>query len=236
MASVPSAPPSESDSVGPSGIPPSHHIVFPPDASALHAIALECDRGSCPFKIGRNVSIDLFNQWLADSEDGLRVDYDEVNQQVVVREACSTSHGCIRRKIGNLLETVYLPHGYRAVMGRIVTAAGRPDLSPDGFIGCRLPTTGADHDVIALEVGASQTAAALSTRAETLLRDIPSLQFVVLVKVHDDTTAECRRLYAWTEARNPTGGNPVRSPVPPLEFGQVVAGGAPNPSYWLFLG
>jgi len=84
-----------------------------------------------------------------------------------------------------------------------------------------------------LQVGASQTAAALSRRAQTLLQDIPTLQFVILVKLHDDTTAECRRLYAWTESRNPQpGGAPLRSPVPPLEFGQVMAGGAPNPASW----
>jgi len=83
-----------------------------------------------------------------------------------------------------------------------------------------------------VQVGASRTAAELSTRAQTLLHDLSTLQFVILVKLHDDATAECRRLYAWTESRNPAGGAPVRSPVPPLEFGQVMAGGAANPAYW----
>ena len=84
------------------------------------------------------------------------------------------------------------------------------------------------HVVIALEVGASQTAAAMSTRAQTLLQNIPTLQFVILVKIHDDTTAQCGRLYAWIESPNP--GGPVQSPV--VEFGPITAGGAVNPAYW----
>eukprot|EP00906_Rhabdomonas_costata_P039382 RCo055690 len=170
-----------------------------------------------------------FNEWLADSEDGLRVDYDEKNQHVIIREACIISHGTTRGKICHLLEGMYLPHGYMAALGRIITPPGRPDLSPDASVGCVLPT-GAVHLVIALEVVASQTAAALSRRAQTLLQDIPTLQFVILVKLHDDATAECRRLYAWMESRNPAGGAPVPSPL--LEFGQVVTGGTPNPAHW----
>ena len=129
---------------------PHHEIIFPPDDAALQAIALACDRGSCPFRIGHNVSVDLFNIWLADSENGLRVDYDEASQQVVVREACISSHGTTRAKIRDLLEGLYLPHGYMAGLGRIITPAGRPNLSPDASVGCVLPT-GANHDVIALE-------------------------------------------------------------------------------------
>ena len=153
MASFSSAP-SETDSVGPSGVaPPQHEIIFPPDDAALQAIALQCDRGLCPFRIGHNVSVHRFNQWLAsDSEDGLRVDYDEVNKQVVVREAaCITSHGITRAEIRDLLKGIYRPHGYVVGLGRIITPPGRPNLSPDAHVGCVLPT-GANHDVIALEV------------------------------------------------------------------------------------
>ena len=106
----------------------------------------------------------------------MRVDYDEVNQQVVIREACIASHGMTRSKIRDLLESLYLPHGYVASLGRIITPAGLPDLSPDAWVGCGL-STGGNHDVIALEVGAFQTAADLSRRAQTLLQDIPTLQF-----------------------------------------------------------
>jgi len=151
MASVSSAPPSEADSVGPSGVAPPHHeIIFPPDAAALQAIALQCGRGLCPFSIGRNVSVELFNQWLADSEDGLRVDYDELNQQVIIREACIESHGAARLVIGNLLHSLYQPYGYTAVLGQITTAAGRPNLSPDAYVLCVLPGR-VKYQVIALE-------------------------------------------------------------------------------------
>ena len=64
--------------------PPLLDITFPPDQAALESIVWGWDRGLCPFRIGHNVSLELFNRRLADSEDGLRVDYDEGNRQVVV--------------------------------------------------------------------------------------------------------------------------------------------------------
>jgi len=73
------------------------------------------------------------------------------------------------------------------------------------------------------EVGGSQDRAALVRRARLLLQAVPGAQVVILIKVHDDSSIECGRLYAWCVT---AGAGGAINQTAPVVFGRTGAGGA----------
>lgn len=199
-------------------------LSFPPSPSELEVIHTLCDQGRLPLKIGEGVTLEEYNAFLMTEGSGLRTSYDPTGRSVIVREGCAKSHGAFRAEVRNSLRALYLPHGYTAFLGRIESRSSTQDFSPDVTVGTYVAGVG-EVNVIALEVGVSQSVAALNHRAELLLAGIPSLVFVVLAKVHDEPGPLNGRLYAWVVTRN--GGAPQI--LPGVEFGRVDATGAPRP-------
>lgn len=88
----------------PPNSPGSVDVAFPPDKEDVSTLIGYCGKGALRAYFGQNVSMDDYNKWLLNKEDGLRVSYDEDQQRILLREGCFLSHGTTRRYLSNALE------------------------------------------------------------------------------------------------------------------------------------
>ncbi len=184
----------------------------------LEEISRRCDAGECPIVV--RATIDEYNKWIERESGGtMRTSYDVTKGLMIVREGCKRCHGVTRFRLAMLLRELYRTQRYITALGRIATA--EQGVSPDCYI-----MTGGGAIPVAAEVGVSQSRTALEERAGLLLRLVPSLRHVVLLALHDEQAPENGRMYCWVVSR---GGAPN---APPVEFGRVLADGAPNPLLW----
>lgn len=203
----------------PPASPGSVDVGFPPDDEGVSTLIGYCNKGILPAHFGENVSIEKYNDWLLNKEDGLRVSYDGDKRKVLLREGCYQSHGTTRLELLIAMKVAFAPHGYSAVLGQITTPTGEQNVTPDAYLGSAAGT----YPVLA-EVGQSQTEAQLNQRADLLLALVPGAQVVILVKIFDTTSAENGRMVAWC-ATHDAGGNLALTPN--VEFGRVGPDGVP---------
>lgn len=164
-------------------------------------------------RFGKNVSLKAYNDWLGKSETGLRLQYDDLSKEIIIRERCSPSHYDVRVSLRSSLKAAF--NGtYAKSGGRIHTAADVQDYTPDSS----LKVPGAQLYPVVAEVGGSQSINQLNARARELLLNLPGIHVVLLVKVHDDATVYEGRLAAWTISFDAAGTVVVSNTV---DFGRT---------------
>jgi len=216
--------PVKSDNPAGAGTPPTSPgsvdvIGFPPDKEGISTLIGYCDKGVLPAYFGEEISLEKYNDWLLNKEDGLRVSYDKAKRKVLLREGCYQSHGTTRFKLLIAMKAAFALHGYSAMFGQITTPAGEQNVTPDAYLG-----SGPGTYPVMAEVGLSQDVAMLNGRANTLLRLVPGAQVIILVKIFDTTEPENGRMVAWC-ATHDAGGNLALTGN--VEFGRVGPGGVP---------
>ena len=163
--------------------PGSVDVAFPPDEEGVSTLIGYCDKGHLPAYFGRDVSLEKYNDWLLNKEDGLRVSYDKDRRKVLLREGCYRSHGTTRLELAIAMEIAFAPHGYAAALGQITTPAGGQNVTPDAYL-----NSGVGVYPVLGEIGQSQSEAQLNERADQLLTLVPGAQVVILIKIFDRST------------------------------------------------
>lgn len=190
-------------------------VAFPPDEEGVSTLIGYCNKAVLPVKYGRDVSLQTYNDWLLNSETGLRVSYDVEHRCVLLRESCYKSHGSTRAAlIGSL--TAAFPN-FEIGLGQIETANGVQNITPD------VEAVGnMDGFPLLAEVGQSQDEAALNARANLILSHVPGAECVILINIFDTNAVENGRMMAWCATHDV--GNLVTTGT--VEFGRVGPGGA----------
>jgi len=196
-------------------------VAFPPDEEGVSTLIGYCDKGELPAYFGGDVSLEQYNDWLQNKEDGLRVTYDVDKKKVLLREGCLRSHGTTRLKLINALEAAYAPYNYFSGLGQIETPDGMQNVTPDGVM-----ASGPETFPVLAEVGQSQTEDQLTQRANVLLGSVPGARVVVLVKIFDTNDPQTNgRMVAWCATHDATGNI---SETAKVEFGRLGPGGVPR--------
>ena len=191
-------------------------VAFPPDEEGVSTLIGYCNKGELPVKFGRDVSLEKYNDWLRNSETGLRFSYDVEDRCVLLREGCYQSHGSTRAALIIALTAAF--PAFEVGLGQIETARGVQNITPDVEAVGNMP----GFPLLA-EVGQSQDEDSLNARANLILSHVPGAECIILIKIFDTTTADNGRMMAWCASHNATG-NLVTTGV--VEFGRVGPGGA----------
>ena len=199
--------------------PGSVDVAFPPDEEGVSSLIGYCGKGNLPAYFGEEVSVEKYNDWLLNKEDGLRVSYDKDKRKVLLREGCYRSHGTTRLELMIAMKMAFAPHGYVGGFGQITTPVGQQNVTPDAWLGSGIGV----YPVLA-EVGQSQSETQLNERADQLLTLVPGTRVIILIKIFDAADNENGRMVAWCATHDARGN---LTSTPEVEFGRVGPGGGP---------